>query len=171
MSAVEIMQKVKPWEARQLNKLIERIDREQNRPNPEETIYEKVERLQRTAETTRSMTAHWDLNLAWLEAEKAGLAHVPTTEESFFNGAKPYWLDHTGPLIDNTPTTPLVPNIPDKTVATKDQLVAFLVRRKRFSRYDAERRVGDMIEAGDIPLVDREHGLYNPKPLLDARPV
>jgi DNA-binding MarR family transcriptional regulator len=94
---------LKGWEAAQINKLLARVDREQTKANPNETIYEKVERLQRIKDRKPgSISASIDLDRAWLEAALAGLAHVPTPAEAL-NGAKPCWLDNGGPVIDHHP--------------------------------------------------------------------
>jgi hypothetical protein len=98
----EKISNLKGWEAKQINKLLDRVEREQNKPKPNETIYEKVERLQRIADNSGgSITAQLNLNIAWLEAQEAGLAFVPSSEDALFNNAKPYWLNSGGPIIDH----------------------------------------------------------------------
>lgn len=94
---------MKGWEAKQINRLIDRIECEQDKPRPGETIYEKVARLERISQRSHSITAAFNLEKAWLEAADAGLAYYPTTEEKLYNDAKPYFLDVTGPIIENTP--------------------------------------------------------------------
>jgi hypothetical protein len=77
------------------------VEREQNKPKPNETIYEKVARLQRIKDSKPgSICAAIDLDLAWMEAEQAGLAYYPY-EKQPFDDAKPYWLNNGGPIIDH----------------------------------------------------------------------
>lgn len=88
---IDFIKSLKPWQLKEANKLLDRLEREQMREKPGETIFEKVKRLKLKVDRTGSATAAFDLVIAWCEAERVGLAHVPTLDEQL-DGAKPYWL-------------------------------------------------------------------------------